>query len=167
MKPISIIIGRILVNLLSCYTQILESMCGNSQFLHAAAGKQQVEDAGYSSIQVNFELLTETVDPQNVLVKSFSHKLISLEEMKEIERIQLQSGRKKSCEVMIYLLLKEWRSESYNRFLEVLNSCNYEECAVQLQSNLIATVTLFYLALCFLFSSPSFLITSVHIICCS
>ena len=101
---------------------------------------------------MNFETLTETIDPQNVLVKLFSHKLISLEEMKEIEQIQIQSGKKQACEEMMYLLLKEWRNESYNIFLEVLNRCNYEECTVQLQSN-----PLLYPALCLLLSSPQFL----------
>lgn len=93
-------------------------------------------------MQVNSGLLTETVDPKNVLMKLFSHKLISLEEMEEIKKIQAQSGKKEACEEMICFLLKEWKSETYNIFLEVLNSCDYEECTAQLQSNPITNTIL-------------------------
>ena len=84
----------------------------------------------------------------------FSHKLISLVEMDEIKRIQDQSGQKHACEELICLLLRRWRSETYNQFLEVLTSCSYEECRAQLQSNLIsALLWISPLASCFPFSS--------------
>ena len=114
-----------------------------------ASTTQQDEDIGYRSVQVNSELLTKTIDPKDVLMAMFSHKLISLEEMDEIEKIQSESGKKRACEKMIYFFLKKWRSESYNMFLEVLKSCNYEECTVQLQSNPIA-----YHAMCLFVFSP-------------
>ena len=86
-------------------------------------------------MQVNYELLSERIDPQDVLGSMFAHKLISFEEKKKIKSIQQQSGKRSACEEMLDTLFNNWKKGTCERFIQVLESCDYKDCAAQLQSN--------------------------------
>ena len=122
-----------------------ESQLGhfNTSFTTTAAGEE--EDVGYNAMQVNYELLTKHLDPQDVLRSMFSHKLISLKEKRKIASRQEQSGRRHACEEMLDILLNNWKTGTYERFIQVLEKSNYKECAAQLQSNKIITRSVYTL----------------------
>ena len=103
-------------------------------FLALAPADQQ-SDAGYNAMQVNYEPLTKTVDPEDVLGSMFSCTLISFDEKERISGIQDEKGKKRACQKMLDILLKSWKRGYYEKFIQVLKDCNYEECAAQLQSN--------------------------------
>ena len=86
-------------------------------------------------MQVNYELLTKSIDPQDVLGSMFSHKLISFRQKEKIKNIQQQRGKGNACEEMLDILFKSWKSGTCERLIQVLEKSNYKECAAQLQSN--------------------------------
>ena len=88
-------------------------------------------------MQVNYELLTTTIDPQDVLGSMFSCKLTSFEEKERILTTQDERGKRRACEKMVDMLLKSWKKGTCERFIQVLERCDYKECAESLQSNLI------------------------------
>ena len=99
------------------------------------APADQRNDIGYNAMQVNYEPLTKSVDPEDVLGSMFSCKLISFEEKERISSVQDERGKRRACQKMLDTLLKSWKRGYYERFIQVLKDCNYEECAAQLQSN--------------------------------
>ena len=62
-------------------------------------------------MQENYELLTKSIDPQDVLRSLFGHKLISLEQKEKIKSIRQQNGKEDACEEMLDILLKNWKRE--------------------------------------------------------
>ena len=60
-------------------------------------------------MQVNYELLTKAIDPQDVLGSMFSCELISFEEKEKISSIQDERGKRRACEKMVDMLLKSWK----------------------------------------------------------
>ena len=103
--------------------------------LLATAAADQEEDVGYNAMQVNYELLSEKIDPRDVLKSMFANKLISLEQKKKIKSIQQQKGKGDACEEMLDTLLYNWKKGTCERFIQVLDSCDYKDCAAELQSN--------------------------------
>ena len=103
--------------------------------LLTTAAVDQQNDVGYNAMQVNYELLNKSIDPQDVLGSMFAHKLISFEEKLRIKRIQEQSGKKSACEEMLDTLFKNWKRGNCEIFIQVLESCDYKVCAAQIQSN--------------------------------
>ena len=99
------------------------------------APADQQSDIGYNALQVNYELLTKIVDPEDILGSSFSCKLISFEEKTMISSVQDERGKRRACQKMLDILLQSWKRGYCERFIQVLKNCNYEECAAQLQSN--------------------------------
>jgi len=95
----------------------------------------QQNSTGYNAMQVNYEFLTKRVDPEDVLGSAFSCKLISFKEKNEISSIQDEKGIRRACQKMLDILLKNWKAGYYEKFIQVLKNCDYEECAAQLQSN--------------------------------
>ena len=100
-----------------------------------AAAVDPGNDVGYNAMQVNYELLTKSIDPEDVLGSMFAHKLISFEEKKRIKRKQEQSGKRSACEEVLDTLFNNWKKGTCERFIQVLDSCDYKDCAAQLQSN--------------------------------
>jgi len=107
------------------------------------AAVYQEKDVGYNALQVNYELLTKSIDPQDVLRSMFSHQLISLEQKKEIRSMQKQRGKEDACEEMLDILLNNWKRGTCERLIQVLEKSNYKECAVQLQSNIYVAMSVF------------------------
>ena len=101
----------------------------------ATAAVDHQRDVGYNAIQVNYELLTKSIDPDVVLGSMFSHKILSLEEKEKISSVQVERGKSLACEKMLDMLLKRWKKGTCVRFIQVLQCCKYEECAEQIQSN--------------------------------
>ena len=118
--------------------------------LLAIATVDQKEDVGYNAMQVNYELLTERVDPQDVLKSMFAHELISFEQKKKIKSIQQQKGRGDACEEMLDALFNNWKKGTCERFIQVLGSCDYKDCAANLQSNVLPNLYNKYVAICWL-----------------
>ena len=116
---------------------------GNFITSFATAAAEQEEDVGYNAMQANYELLTESIDPQDVLRSMFGHKLISLEQKKMIKSIQQQRGKEDACEEMLDILLNNWKSRTCERLIQVLEKSNYKECAAQLQSNKYVAMSVF------------------------
>ena len=99
------------------------------------APADQQNDIGYNAMQVNYEPLTKSIDPEDVLGSMFSCKLISFEEKDRISSVQDERGKRRACQKMLDTLLRSWKRGYYERFIQVLKDCNYKECAAQLQSN--------------------------------
>lgn len=92
------------------------------------------EDVGYNALQVNYKLLTGTLDPYEVKYQLLYGDLLTLDDLVEIQDAQ-KIGRKYACEKMIALLLKSWKRGGLDKFLQVLDHCGYNECALKLQGN--------------------------------
>ena len=103
--------------------------------LLTTAASDQQNDVGYNAMQVNYELLNKSIDPQNVLGSMFAHKLLSFDEKKKITSTQEERGNIRACERMLDILFNKWETGTCERFIQVLENCNYKECAAQLQSN--------------------------------
>jgi len=104
-------------------------------FVFATAAVYQEKDVDYNALQVNYELLTKSIDPQDVLRSMFSHKLISFGQKEKIKNTQQQRGKEDACEEMLDILFKSWKRGTCERLIQVLEKSNYKECAAQLQSN--------------------------------
>ena len=89
-------------------------------------------------MQVNYELLTKHIDPQGVLGSMFARELISFEDKMRIKSTQEQRGKRSACEEMLDILFNKWKKGTCERFIQVLESCDYKECAAQIQSKVIS-----------------------------
>ena len=83
-------------------------------------------------MQENYELLTETLNPLEDKLQLHFYDLLTMDDLVEIEDVHEESGRKCACEKMVTLLLEGWKGDSLEKFLQVLNNCDYKECARQI-----------------------------------
>ena len=86
-------------------------------------------------MEVNYKLLTGMVDPHEVKFQLLYCDLLTMDDVVEIQDAEEESGRKCACEKMITLLLKSWKRGCLDKFLQVLDYCGYNECALQVQGN--------------------------------
>lgn len=98
------------------------------------------EAVGYSALQVNYELLSGALDPCEVKYQLLYCNLLTMDDLVKIQDAQ-EIGRKHACEKMIALLLKSWKGDCLDKFLQVLDHCGYNECALKLQGNTFVTQT--------------------------
>ena len=96
------------------------------------------EDGGYSAIQINYELLTRRVDPYNVQTQLFCCDLLTIDDLVDIHEVYEESGKECACEKMIALLLRAWKTNYLDQFIQVLDDCGYKECAKQLSGKCLA-----------------------------
>ena len=123
----------------------------------------QHEDGGYSVIQKNYEVLTETVDSYEVEHQLLYYDILTIDDVIEIDEAHKKNGRKYACEKMITCLFRTWKRNYLHQFIHVLDDCGYKECAKQLCGRFLAestcSVLMFY---SYISHSPTFLSSSLH-----
>ena len=91
------------------------------------------EDPHRNAVQVNYELLIKTVDPENILPAMIARKLISLSEKRKVRDLIDQGRRKYACETVIDSLLENWKEDYFQKFIEVLETNGYGDCAAKIK----------------------------------
>ena len=109
-------------------------------FTTATVSQQEV--VGFSAIEQNYELLAKTLDPFEDKFQLLFYDLLTMDDLVEVQDAQ-EMGKKCACEKMLSLLLKSWKSDSFEKFLQVLYNCGYKECARQIHGKFM--FFLFYL----------------------
>ena len=96
--------------------------------LATATVDEQDYSAGYRVILMNYELLTGKVDTNDVQTQLFCCDLLTLDDLTDIYVVYEESGRKCACEKMIALMVRTWKEDSLDQFIQVLDDCGYKEC---------------------------------------
>lgn len=83
---------------------------------------EETDKQGYEAIQSNCHRLTQSLDPNDVLDLCFQRKLVSDEQMAEIEAIRETKGRYRACGKLLQALRGNGNKNVFQTFLEVLES---------------------------------------------
>lgn len=102
-----------------------------------AAKMDFVDKPGFEAFRLNFSLLKEAIDPNDVLDLCFQKHLVSKRQMEEIALIKENRGNVAACEKLLDVLMSNGREGMFQTFLEILESRpNLEYLARKLRGRL-------------------------------
>lgn len=98
---------------------------------------EYTDEQGFQAFRLNFSLLKEAIDPNDVLDLCFQKHLVSKRQMEEIAVTKENRGNVAACEKLLDVLMSSGREGTFQAFLEILESRpNLEYLARKLRGRL-------------------------------